>query len=186
MSGTMRRASVSTTHITCTSPDDSGSPLSRPTNTSSQPPSCARSRSSTSPSDTVETIQTRNLREGDPVLPGGGRDLMTQRILVTGGCGFIGSNFLHHWITEHPGDSIVNFDALTYAGNPKNVAALEGKQQYSFIQGDITDPKAVEKAMADIDMVVHFAAESHVDRSIEGPRVFLRTNVEGTGVLLDA
>lgn len=108
------------------------------------------------------------------------------RLLVTGGCGFIGSNFLHHWVAEHPADSVVNFDALTYAGNPKNVAALEGKRQYSFVQGDISDSAAVEKAMRDVDSVVHFAAESHVDRSIEDPMVFLRTNVVGTGNLLEA
>lgn len=111
---------------------------------------------------------------------------MTQRILVTGGCGFIGSNFIHHWLAEHPNDHIVNFDALTYAGNPKNVASVEGNPQYRFVKGDITDPKAVAEAMKDTDVVVHFAAESHVDRSIEGPLVFLETNVIGTGVLLEA
>ncbi|HEX9816818.1 MAG TPA: dTDP-glucose 4,6-dehydratase [Candidatus Thermoplasmatota archaeon] len=111
---------------------------------------------------------------------------MAQSILVTGGCGFIGSNFLHRWVEEHPADSVVNFDALTYAGNPTNVAALEGKTQYRFVKGDITNAAMVEKAMKDIEVVVHFAAESHVDRSIEGPQVFLHTNVIGTGVLLEA
>ena len=111
---------------------------------------------------------------------------MTQRILVTGGCGFIGSNFIHHWLAEHPKDQVVNFDALTYAGNPKNVASVEKNPHYRFVKGDIRDAKAVEGAMNDTDVVVHFAAESHVDRSIQTPLLFLETNVVGTAVLLEA
>jgi len=113
-----------------------------------------------------------------------------KNILVTGGAGFIGSNFIR-WLLSNPGFSgrVVNFDALTYAGNPESlddVAAAAGKR-YAFVKGDITDRAAVEKAFADfdIDAVVHFAAESHVDRSIHGPETFVRTNVMGTFTLLD-
>ena len=109
----------------------------------------------------------------------------SRSLLVTGGCGFIGSNFLHQWARMYPEDALVNLDALTYAGNPKNVAALKQKNNYRFAKGDIRDPKAVANAMKGADVVVHFAAESHVDRSIEGPLAFVRTNVEGTLVLLD-
>jgi dTDP-glucose 4,6-dehydratase len=108
------------------------------------------------------------------------------KLLVTGGAGFIGSNFIHYWVKHNPEDFIVNFDKLTYAGNPSNVAMYEGQPYYQFILGDICDPEAVEKAMKNIDVVVHFAAESHVDRSILGPGIFLQTNVIGTQVLLDA
>lgn len=108
------------------------------------------------------------------------------KVLVTGGAGFIGSNFVHYWIKNHPEDQIVNFDKLTYAGNLENLQSVEKNPNYSFIQGDICDVEAVDKAMQGIDTVVHFAAETHVDRSITGPAVFLETNVLGTQVLLDA
>lgn len=108
------------------------------------------------------------------------------KVLVTGGAGFIGSNFVHYWLTHHPEDTVINFDKLTYAGNLENLKDIESNPQYSFIQGDITDSEAVNKVMTGVDMVVHFAAETHVDRSILGPGVFLQTNVIGTQVLADA
>lgn len=104
------------------------------------------------------------------------------KILITGGAGFIGSNFVHYWAEKYPNDEIVVLDKLTYAGNKKN---LEGVK-HIFIQGDICNPKDVEKAMAGCGIVVHFAAESHVDRSIKDPSIFVKTNVLGTQVLLDA
>lgn len=108
------------------------------------------------------------------------------RILVTGGAGFIGSNFIYYWLTNHPTDEVVNFDKLTYAGNLENLKDIAGQQNYKFIKGDICDPNAVSKALPGVDVIVHFAAESHVDRSITGPAEFIRTNVVGTQVLLDA
>lgn len=108
------------------------------------------------------------------------------KLLVTGGAGFIGSNFILYWMKNYPEDEIVNLDKLTYAGNLENLTSIEKNPNYSFIHGDICDPDAVAKAMQDIDTVVHFAAESHVDRSISGPAEFVRTNVLGTQVLLDA
>ncbi|MCL5020014.1 MAG: dTDP-glucose 4,6-dehydratase [Patescibacteria group bacterium] len=107
------------------------------------------------------------------------------KLLVTGGAGFIGSNFILYWIKNHPEDTIVNFDKLTYAGNLENLKSVEKNKNYSFIQGDICDPKAVDKVMEGINTVVHFAAESHVDRSIINPSDFVETNVLGTQVLLD-
>lgn len=108
------------------------------------------------------------------------------KLLVTGGAGFIGSNFILYWIKNHPEDLIVNLDKLTYAGNLENLKSVEGNSNYSFIHGDICDAKIVEKAMEGIEVVVHFAAESHVDRSIIDPSDFVKTNVLGTQVLLDA
>ena len=108
------------------------------------------------------------------------------KLLITGGAGFIGSNFIHYWLTNHPTDRIINFDKLTYAGNLDNLKDIENNASYSFVKGDIADPKAVEKVMAEIDVVVNFAAESHVDRSILDPAPFILTNVVGTQVLLDA
>lgn len=107
------------------------------------------------------------------------------KILVTGGAGFIGSNFILYWIKNHPEDKIVNLDKLTYAGNLENLKEAKNNNNYSFIHGDICDTKAVEKAMDGVDMVVHFAAESHVDRSIMEPAPFIMTNVVGTQILLD-
>lgn len=109
-----------------------------------------------------------------------------QTLLVTGGAGFIGSNFVHYWMKKNPQDTIINLDALTYAGNRESLADLEGQQNHVFVEGNIIDRELVNKIMADVDMVVHFAAESHVDRSILNPDIFLETNVMGTQVLLDA
>ncbi len=108
------------------------------------------------------------------------------KLLVTGGAGFIGSNFILYWLKNHPDDYIVNFDKLTYAGNLENLKSVATNDHYSFIQGDICRPEMVEKAMEGIDIVVHFAAESHVDRSILEPVAFVQTNVLGTHVLLNA
>ena len=108
------------------------------------------------------------------------------KLLVTGGAGFIGSNFILYWMKNHPQDSIVNFDKLTYAGNLENLKEVEKNPNYSFVHGDICDTIAVDAAMQGVDIVVHFAAETHVDRSISGPAVFVKTNVEGTQVLLDS
>jgi len=108
------------------------------------------------------------------------------KILVTGGSGFIGSNFILYWLREHVNDDIVNLDKLTYAGNPENLSSVEKNPHYSFVRGDICDPGVVSKAISGIDTVVHFAAESHVDRSILEPATFVVTNVVGTQVLLDA
>ncbi len=108
------------------------------------------------------------------------------RLLVTGGAGFIGSNFILYWIKNHPQDFIINFDKLTYAGNLENLKEVENNKNYSFIKGDICDTLAVDKAMQGVDFVVHFAAESHVDRSIMEPASFVMTNVVGTQVLLEA
>ena len=111
-----------------------------------------------------------------------------KNILVTGGAGFIGSNFVHFMLNKYPDYSIVNFDTLTYAGNLENLSAIEKNPKYTFVKGDICDRQQVLKAFRDhsIDAVVHFAAESHVDRSITGPAIFVHTNVVGTQVLLDA
>ena len=108
------------------------------------------------------------------------------RLLVTGGAGFIGSNFILYWMKNHKDDEIVNFDFLTYAGNLENLKSIEKNPNYKFIKGDITDTHAVLETTEGIDFVVHFAAESHVDRSIMDPSLFVRTNVLGTQVLLEA
>jgi dTDP-glucose 4,6-dehydratase len=108
------------------------------------------------------------------------------RMLVTGGCGFIGSNFIRHVLEVAPDVAVVNLDSLTYAGNLANLADLAGHPRYRFVRGDVTDPGAVRGAIEGADSVVHFAAESHVDRSIHDSGPFLRTNVLGTQVLLDA
>lgn len=109
-----------------------------------------------------------------------------KKILVTGGAGFIGSNFVLYMLDKYPDIEIVNFDKLTYAGNLENLKSVENNPNYKFILGDITSREDVEKAMEGVDTVVHFAAESHVDRSISGPAVFVETNVLGTQILLDA
>src|SRR3989338_6772511 len=107
------------------------------------------------------------------------------RFLVTGGAGFIGSNFIHYWLQNHHDDFVVNFDKLTYAGNRQNLKDIENNSNYSFVKGDICDSEVVKKAIKGTDVVVHFADESHVDRSIMDPSVFVRTNVLGTKVLLN-
>ena len=108
------------------------------------------------------------------------------RLLVTGGAGFIGSNFIRYWLKGYPKDEIVNLDKLTYAGHLSTTEDFSSNKNYTFIKGDICDSRIVEKAIKGADIVVHFAAEAHVDRSIVGPKVFLLTNVLGTQVLLDA
>jgi dTDP-glucose 4,6-dehydratase len=108
-------------------------------------------------------------------------------LLVTGGCGFIGSNFVRHVLSADPQARVVNLDCLTYAGNPANLAGLESDPRYQFVRADVTDRDAVRAAFRrGLDAVIHFAAESHVDRSIQDSGPFVRTNVLGTQVLLDA
>lgn len=111
-----------------------------------------------------------------------------RRILITGGAGFIGSNFVYHWCKSYPNDHVVVLDALTYAGNRNTLASLEAKSAIEFVQGDICDRTLVDKILEseNIDTVAHFAAESHVDRSIIGPGAFVQTNVVGTFTLLEA
>lgn len=108
------------------------------------------------------------------------------RLLVTGGAGFIGSNFIHYWLKNHPSDRIVNFDKLTYAGHLESLKDVEDNPNYFFIKGDVAEPEDVENAIKGVDIIVHFAAESHVDRSIIDPLVFVKTNTWGTAVLLKA
>lgn len=110
------------------------------------------------------------------------------KLLVTGAAGFIGSNFVHYWLQQHPGDLIVVLDALTYAGNKHNLDECHGNADFRFVQGSINDQVLVETLLTQhvIDTVVHFAAESHVDRSISGPDAFIETNVIGTHSLLKA
>jgi dTDP-glucose 4,6-dehydratase len=108
------------------------------------------------------------------------------KILVTGGSGFIGSNFVRHVLTAHPEDSVVNLDKLTYAGNPENLQDVERDPRYRFVKGDICDASLVADLIAGVDAVVHMAAETHVDRSNAGADDFLRTNVSGTHALLEA
>jgi dTDP-glucose 4,6-dehydratase len=107
------------------------------------------------------------------------------KLLITGGAGFIGSNFIHYWLKNNSSDEILNLDKLTYAGNLDNLKDIENNDNYSFVKGDICDRVLVKSLMKDIDVVVHLAAESHVDRSIQDSEDFIRTNVEGTRVLLD-
>ncbi|MFA5184312.1 MAG: dTDP-glucose 4,6-dehydratase [Patescibacteria group bacterium] len=108
------------------------------------------------------------------------------RLLVTGGAGFIGSNFIHYWLNNHPDDEIINLDILTYAGNLENLRDVESSPHYKFVKGDIGDATLVNDLTRGLDLIVHFAAESHVDRSIKDSADFIRTNVEGTRVLLEA
>ena len=110
-----------------------------------------------------------------------------RKLLVTGGAGFIGSNFVRYWTNRHPEDRLVNLDALTYAGNLENLTKVEAAPGYRFVHGDITDRSCIERLFAeeDFDTVVNFAAESHVDRSITGPDAFITTNVQGTFILLE-
>jgi dTDP-glucose 4,6-dehydratase len=108
-------------------------------------------------------------------------------VLVTGGCGFIGSNFVRHLLATDAAARVVNLDALTYAGNPNNLAGLDGHPRYTFLKGDITNADEVRAALArGVTDVINFAAESHVDRSIQNSGPFVRANVFGTQVLLDA
>ncbi len=115
---------------------------------------------------------------------------MTERkkLLVTGGAGFIGSNFVHYWISKYPEDKVVVLDALTYAGNLANLHPVKDNLNYTFVHGNICDQELIEKLMQEhkIDTIVHFAAESHVDRSITDPDAFIETNIIGTHCLLKA
>ena len=105
------------------------------------------------------------------------------KLLVTGGAGFIGSNFIQYWLKKYPDDKIVNLDVLTYAGNLENLKAIENNPKYKFIKGDICDNKILEDV--EFDAIINFAAESHVDRSILDAQPFLRTNIMGTYNLLE-
>jgi len=108
------------------------------------------------------------------------------KLLITGGAGFIGSNFIHYILEKYPDYQIINLDKLTYAGNLDNLKDIEKDPHYRFVKGDICDKAIVEELMKDVDVAVHFAAESHVDRSILNPEDFLKTNVFGTYTLLEA
>lgn len=109
------------------------------------------------------------------------------KIVITGGAGFIGSNFVRYMVNKYPEYDFINFDALTYAGNLENLTDIKDKANYTFVKGDIADAQSVEAVMATgVTAIVNFAAESHVDRSIEDPGIFVKTNVVGTQVLLDA
>lgn len=107
------------------------------------------------------------------------------KLLVTGGAGFIGSNFILYWLKNHPKDKVINFDKLTYAGNLSNLNEVKEDANYEFIKGDIANEQEVEKAISTVDVVVNFAAETHVDRSIQDPAPFITTNIFGTQVLLE-
>jgi len=109
-------------------------------------------------------------------------------ILVTGGCGFIGSNFVQYMLEAHDDDKIVNLDALTYAGNPENLKDVSAHPRYHFVKGNICNRSEVDRCMREfhVDTIINFAAESHVDRSITGPSIFVETNIGGTSVLLEA
>lgn len=108
------------------------------------------------------------------------------KLLVTGGAGFIGSNFIRYWLKKYPQDQIINLDKLTYAGHLESLKDVKNYPNYSFVRGDIVDVKVVDRVMREIDVVVHFAAESHVDRSVLDPLIFVKTNVLGTAVLLQS
>jgi len=108
------------------------------------------------------------------------------KILVTGGLGFIGSNFIKYWFKNHPQDSIINLDKMTYAANPRNLIEFANNPNYKFVQGDILDEKLIDGLVSEVDTIVHFAAETHVDRSIDDPSLFVKTNVLGTYNLLNA
>ena len=110
------------------------------------------------------------------------------KFLITGGAGFIGSNYCHYVVDKYPEDKFVCLDALTYAGNYNNIKSLEGKENFKFVHGDITDREFIDQLFNDekIDVVINFAAESHVDNSIKNPGIFLTTNIIGTQVLMDA
>ena len=110
------------------------------------------------------------------------------KILVTGGAGFIGGNFVQYMVNKYPEDFIVNLDLLTYAGNLETLKPIENKPNYKFVKGDIADREFIFKLFKEeqFDAVINFAAESHVDRSISNPEIFVRTNVLGTTTLLDA
>ena len=107
-------------------------------------------------------------------------------VLVTGGAGFIGSNFLKYMVDKYPDYNFTNLDALTYCGNLENLIDIENNENYNFVKGDLRDKDLVNGLVKDSDYVVNFAAESHVDRSIQDPEIFIKSNVLGTQVLLNA
>ena len=107
------------------------------------------------------------------------------KLLVTGGAGFIGSNLIRYWLKKYPADKVINLDKLTYAGHLSSTKDFQKNKNYKFIKGDICNSNTVQKAMKGVDVIIHFAAESHVDRSIQDPNVFVATNVLGTHVLLE-
>lgn len=111
---------------------------------------------------------------------------MFKRILVTGGCGFIGSNFIRYILDKYPEYKIINLDKLTYSGNLENLKDIQNNSNYKFVKGDICDADIVKKLVKDTEVIVHFAAETHVDRSITSPDDFLKTNIYGTFTLLEA
>ncbi len=108
------------------------------------------------------------------------------KLLVTGGAGFIGSNFIHYWLKKHPADEIINLDLLTYAGNLANLADVADQKNYRFVKGDIASYEVVDELVGQVDCIVNFSAETHVDRSINNGLVFVKTNTEGTANLLEA
>jgi len=108
------------------------------------------------------------------------------KLLVTGGAGFIGSNFIRYWLKSHPKDKIINLDKLTYAGHLSSTLDFAAHPNYTFVKGDIQNAKLVDSVVKGIDIIVHFAAETHVDRSILHPNIFVKTNVLGTQVLLNS
>ena len=111
-----------------------------------------------------------------------------RHLLITGGAGFIGSNFVRYWLQKYPDDRVINLDALTYAGNLENLKDVESAENYRFVHGDICDKELVVELLQEerVDTIVHFAAESHVDRSISGPEAFIKTNIFGTFNLLES
>src|SRR4030043_1372531 len=106
------------------------------------------------------------------------------KLFVTGGLGFIGSNFIRQWFARHPDDQITNLDKITYAANPESLEDLKDNPNYHFAPGDICDPTLIDSLLPGSDIIVHFAAESHVDRSIDDPLLFVKPNVLGTATLL--
>ena len=108
------------------------------------------------------------------------------KLLITGGAGFIGSNLIHYWLKKYPQDQIINLDLLTYAGDLKNLTEVANNQNYKFVQGDVCDQELVNDLAREVDLIIHLAAESHVDNSIKSSAEFIRTNVLGTQVLLEA
>jgi dTDP-glucose 4,6-dehydratase len=108
------------------------------------------------------------------------------KILVTGGAGFIGANFVRYMLNSYLDYEIINLDALTYCGNLENLSGIEDNPNYNFIKGNINDKKLIHEIVSDVDYIINFAAESHVDRSIENPEIFIKSNILGTQVLLDA
>src|SRR3989344_4555166 len=110
----------------------------------------------------------------------------TTKLLITGGCGFIGSNFIKYILDKYPNYEVINIDKLSYGGNLDNLQDIETNPRYKFIKGDICDQKLVDETVKDIDGIIHFAAETHVDRSIESSNDFIKSNVIGTQILLES